>query len=171
MSRRRGNSNALYFATAPSGGHPPLATGETVNSGVRLAALAAPNPVVSSQVTARRAQGAFALEDVGSQVRTGVDDPTGVFRILSPTVVAGVRFLIGRDEDMWLLVRRWEAPEGAFPSKRLVEFLSVQHMQRHIPHSVIQEHRQNSAVALAEEPAARPTPQRAAWDRQRLPGS
>jgi hypothetical protein len=32
---------------------------------------------------------------------------------------------------------RWETPEGAFPSSPLVEFLFVQHMQRHILHSVI----------------------------------
>ena len=85
---------------------------------------------------------------------TGVADPTGVYRVLRPTVVAGVPCLVGLDEAMGWLVRRgeqraegrgqvglilrqepWarrgrgqeggEAPEGTFPSKRLVECLSV----------------------------------------------
>lgn len=90
----------------------------------RPAGMAAPNTVVSSQVTARRARGPCALEDVGSQGLTSVADSTGVCRVLIPTVVAGVLFLVGRDEDMGLLVRRWEAPEGAFLRKRLVEFLA-----------------------------------------------
>ncbi len=63
----------------------------------RREGLAAPETVVMRQVTARRAQGACALEEVGSQGLTGV--------------------AAGR----W----RWEAPEGAFPSNRLVAFLSV----------------------------------------------
>jgi hypothetical protein len=49
---------------------------------------------------------AGALEDWGSQGRTGVADPRGVFRVPRPTVVAGVPFLVGRDEAMGWLVRR-----------------------------------------------------------------
>lgn len=74
----------------------------------RLEGLTAPNTVVMSQGTARRAQRAFALEDVGSQARNGVADPRGVFRVRSPTVVAGVPFLVERDEDMGVQMRRWE---------------------------------------------------------------
>lgn len=46
--------------------------------------------------------------DVGARVRTGVADPTGVFHVLRLTVVVGVPFLIGREEAMGWLVRRWE---------------------------------------------------------------
>ena len=65
------------------------------------------------------------MEDVGAQGCKGVANPTGVFRVRSPTVGAGVPFLVRRDEDMGLPVRRWEVPEDAFPSKRLGAFLSV----------------------------------------------
>jgi hypothetical protein len=40
-----------------------------------------------------------------------VAGPTVVSRVLSPTVVAGVPFLVGRDEAMGLLVRHWEQSE------------------------------------------------------------
>lgn len=80
--------------------HEHLVTEETVTMAGRRAGLAAPYRVVMRQVTARRAQGAFAMEDWGSQVLTGVADPTGVCRIRSPTVVAGVPCLVGRDEAM-----------------------------------------------------------------------
>jgi len=60
-----------------------------------------------SQVTVRRTPGAF-LEDWGLQVLKDADDLTGVFRVLRPTVVAGVPFLIGRYEELGWLVRRWE---------------------------------------------------------------
>ena len=49
--------------------------------------------MVIRQVTARRAQGALALEDVGSQVLKGVADPTEVFRLCSQTVGADAPFL------------------------------------------------------------------------------
>ncbi len=135
--------------------HEHMATGATVTMAGRRAGLAAPYMVVMRQVTARRAQGTCSLENWGSQVHTDVADPPGVCRVLSLTVVAGVPFLVGRDEarGFWCgagsrahrgLVRwcwacshrhgqgvaagrgRWEAPEGAFPSKRLVACLSVQ---------------------------------------------
>ena len=47
-------------------------------------------------------------EDVGAQVRKGVAAPTGVCRVRRPAGVAGVPVLVGRDEAMGWLVRRWE---------------------------------------------------------------
>ena len=79
----------------------------------QCAGLAAPHTGVMRQVTARRAQGACALEDVGAQVFKGVAEPTGVFRVLRPSVVAGVPLLVGRDKEMGWLVRRWgQSQEG-----------------------------------------------------------
>jgi len=118
LPRRRGGRQLRHGG---GGRHAPLATGDTVTKVAQLAGLAAPNTVVMRQVTARRAPGTCALEDVGSQVRTGVADPRGVFRVHSPTIVASAPFLSGRDEARGWLVRHWEAPEGAFPSKRLVD--------------------------------------------------
>jgi class 3 adenylate cyclase/tetratricopeptide (TPR) repeat protein len=92
-----------------------LATGDTVNIAARLEALAAPNTVVLSGVTARLVREAFALSDLGPQTLKGVAEPLPVFRVLglleaheAETGVTGVPFLVGRDEEVGLLRRRWE---------------------------------------------------------------
>ena len=58
------------------------------------------------------AQGTCALEDVGGRGLTGVADPTGVCSVRSPTVAAGVPCLVGREEAMGWLVRRWKASQA-----------------------------------------------------------
>jgi class 3 adenylate cyclase/predicted ATPase len=98
------------------GRHENLATGDTVNIAARLEGLAAANTAVISQVTAHLVQGAFALEDLGLQQLKGVAEPMGVFRVLGPLEIhqdegqasIEVPFLVGRDEEMGLLLRRWE---------------------------------------------------------------
>jgi class 3 adenylate cyclase len=97
------------------GRHENLATGETVNIASRLESLAASNTVLISNVMARLVQHAFALEDLGLHSLKGVAEPMHVFRVLGPlegredeTTPVGVPFLVGRDEEMGLLVRRWE---------------------------------------------------------------
>jgi predicted ATPase/class 3 adenylate cyclase len=97
------------------GRHEHLATGETVNMASRLEGLAAPNTVVISSVTERLVRGAFALEDLGLQMLKGVAEPIQVFGVLGAVemddeehVAAGIPFLVGRDEEIGLLLRRWE---------------------------------------------------------------
>jgi len=97
------------------GRHENLATGETVNIAARLEGLAAPNTAVISQVTARLVQGAFELQDLGPQTLKGVAKPLQVFRVFDPmaihddeTAAVGVPFLVGREEEVGLLRRRWE---------------------------------------------------------------
>ncbi len=99
------------------GRHENLATGETVNIAARLEGLAAPNTVLISNVTARLVRGAFALEDLGPQELKGIAEPMPVLRVLGPTEVHrdedesmpdGGVFLVGRDEEIGLLLRRWE---------------------------------------------------------------
>jgi class 3 adenylate cyclase len=97
------------------GRHEHLATGDTVNIAARLEGLAASNTVVISGVTARLVRQAFALEDLGRHALKGVTEPMQVFRVLRPLetpadqpAVAGVPFLVGRDEELGLLRRRWE---------------------------------------------------------------
>ncbi len=94
-----------------------LATGDTVNIASRLEGLAAPNTVVISQVTARLVQGAFVVEDLGLHALKGVAVPIQVFRIRDAVdaqnleedaAPAGVPMLVGRDEEIGLLLRRWE---------------------------------------------------------------
>jgi class 3 adenylate cyclase/predicted ATPase len=95
--------------------HEHLATGDTVNIAARLEGLAAPNTVVISPVTARLVRSAFVLEDLGPHALKGVTEPLPVFQVLKPLeehadepVAAGVPFLVGRDEELGLLRRRWE---------------------------------------------------------------
>ncbi|MCZ6874848.1 MAG: AAA family ATPase, partial [bacterium] len=92
------------------------ALGETPNIAARLEGLAASNTVVMSHITARLVQGAFALENLGPHDLKGVAEPIQVFRALRPLEVyedearvsTGVPFLVGRDEETGLLMRRWE---------------------------------------------------------------
>jgi class 3 adenylate cyclase len=94
------------------GRHEHLATGDTVNIAARLEGLAAPNTVVISPVTARLVQGTFALDPRAAGPQ-GVTD-CAVFRVCGlleaqadAPVTAGGPFLVGRDEELGLLRRRW----------------------------------------------------------------
>ncbi|MCZ6876114.1 MAG: AAA family ATPase [bacterium] len=99
------------------GRHENLATGETVNIAARLEGLAAPNTLMISNVTARMVRDAFELEDLGQQVLKGVAEPMEVFRVIRPLdtdrddeegLPGEGMFLVGRDEEVGLLMRRWE---------------------------------------------------------------
>jgi class 3 adenylate cyclase/predicted ATPase len=94
-----------------------LALGETPNIAARLQALAQPDTVVISAVTARLVQNVFTLEELGTPQLKGVTEPLAVARVLGlresqgaeeETPRAGVPFLVGRDEEVGLLRRRWE---------------------------------------------------------------
>jgi predicted ATPase/class 3 adenylate cyclase len=94
-----------------------LALGETPNVAARLQGLAAPDTVVISAVTARLVQNAFALEELGTPSLKGVTEPLAVARVrglldtqnaVEDTPLAGVPFLVGREEEVGLLRRRWE---------------------------------------------------------------
>lgn len=98
------------------GRHESLATGETVNIASRLEGLGALNTVMISNVTARLVQNAFDLEDLGAHELKGVEEPMVAFRVLGPMETreddehapSGAPFLVGRDEEMGLMLRRWQ---------------------------------------------------------------
>jgi predicted ATPase/class 3 adenylate cyclase len=94
-----------------------LAIGDTPNIAARLQDLAARNTVVLSTATARLLHGVFALENVGVHQLKGVAEPMPVFRVLGPgepandeaaPAPARLPFLVGREEELGLLLRRWE---------------------------------------------------------------
>jgi class 3 adenylate cyclase/predicted ATPase len=101
------------------GRHEHLATGDTVNIAARLERLAAPNTVLLSGVTARLVQDTFALEDLGAQALKGVAEPMPLFRVQglleapddALETVEGP-FMVGRDEELGLLRRRWAQSEA-----------------------------------------------------------
>src|SRR6266567_4185084 len=90
--------------------------GETPNLAARLQGLAEPNTVVIADNTRRLLGGLFDYRDLGTLPIAGIDYPVHVWRVVSASLV-GSRFealraastpLIGREEEIALLTRRWE---------------------------------------------------------------
>lgn len=99
------------------GRYASLAMGETPNVSARLEGLAQPNTVVISAGTARLVRNSFALADLSAHELKGVAAPLAVSRVLGTleidreihvTMKAGFAALVGRDEEVGLLRRRWE---------------------------------------------------------------
>jgi class 3 adenylate cyclase/predicted ATPase len=91
--------------------------GETPNLAARLQALAEPGSVVISQATRRLVSGLFELEDLGPQHLKGFAKPLIAWRVEGETCVearfearqtGGLTPLVGREEEIALLLRRWE---------------------------------------------------------------
>ena len=90
--------------------------GETPNLAARLQGLAEPNTVVIADNTRRLLGGLFDYRDLGTLPVAGIGYPVHVWRVVSASLV-GSRFealraastpLIGREEEIALLTRRWE---------------------------------------------------------------
>jgi predicted ATPase len=96
----------------------PLAiVGETPNIAARVQGIAEPNTVVISAATSRLVQGLFECQDRGPQELKGVSNPVPVYRVLRESeaqnrfevaVSTGLTLLVGREEELGLLRRRWE---------------------------------------------------------------
>src|SRR5271165_733898 len=90
--------------------------GETPNLAARLQALAAPNALVIGEATRRQIGGLFDLEDLGAQQLAGFTDPQRAWRVLGESgevsrfeaLRSGETPLVGREEEVELLVRRWQ---------------------------------------------------------------
>src|SRR5215469_11808084 len=90
--------------------------GETPNLAARLQALADPDSVVIAAGTRRLVGDLFEYRDLGAVEVKGIARPVQAWQVLRPSVVAS-RFealrgsalspLIGRDEEIDLLLRRW----------------------------------------------------------------
>jgi class 3 adenylate cyclase len=90
--------------------------GETANLAARLQALAEPGAVVISVSTRRLTGGLFEYRDLGTAPLEGLAENVPAFQVLGLSA-AGSRFealrtattpLVGRDEEIELLLRRWE---------------------------------------------------------------
>ncbi len=100
-----------------------LAMGETPNLAARVQGVAEPDTVVMSAVTQRLVQGLFECQDLGPQTLKGIAAPVSVYRIMGESgaqsrfevaVTTGLTPLVGREEELGLLQRRWmQAKEGA----------------------------------------------------------
>jgi class 3 adenylate cyclase/predicted ATPase len=96
--------------------------GQTPNRAARLQAIAPVNAVVVGERTRQLAGGLFDYADLGAHAIKGFAEPAAVFQVLGPAATTG-RFealrrsgltpLVGRDEEIALLLGRWEqAREG-----------------------------------------------------------
>ena len=106
------------------GRHENLALGETPNIAARLEGLAEANTAVISLATAQLVQRSFILEELGPHELKGVSEPMRLFRVVSHRGIeyddhesmhaGGFEALVGRDEEIGLLLRRWEqSKEGS----------------------------------------------------------
>ena len=91
--------------------------GETPNVAARLQALAEPGQVVISHDTRRLTAGMFEYRDLGRLTLKGYSNPVQAWQVLGPSTVES-RFeaqrgavltpLVGREEELELLLRRWQ---------------------------------------------------------------
>jgi hypothetical protein len=90
--------------------------GETPNVAARLQGIAEPNTVVIAESTRRLLGDLFELEDLGPKDLKGIAGPIKAWAAMRPAAVEG-RFealhgtgltdLVGREEELELLLRRW----------------------------------------------------------------
>ena len=89
--------------------------GETPNLAARLQGIAEPNTVVIAESTRRLLGGLFDLQDLGAKDLKGIAGPAHAWAAVRPSSVES-RFkalrtattpLVGRDEEIELLMRRW----------------------------------------------------------------
>jgi hypothetical protein len=90
--------------------------GETPNLAARVQGLAEPNTIVIADATRRQVGGLFDLDDLGPKPLAGFAEPQHAWRVLGEGGMLS-RFealhpdmapLVGRDEELALLVRRWQ---------------------------------------------------------------
>src|SRR5262249_54020002 len=97
---------------------------ETPNLAARLQGIAEPNMVVVADGTRKLLGNLFELEDLGAKDLKGITGPVRVWAALRPAAVesrfealhaTGMTDLVGREEELELLLRRWskaKAGEG-----------------------------------------------------------
>ena len=90
--------------------------GETPNLAARLQTMAEPNSVVIAESTRKLVGNLFELEDLGAKDLKGVEGPVRAWAALRPASVesrfeamhaSALTELVGREEELELLLRRW----------------------------------------------------------------
>ena len=90
--------------------------GETPNLAARFQGIAEPNAVVIAESTRKLVGNLFELEDLGAQDLKGISGPVRAWTALRPSSVesrfeamhvSGLTELVGREEELELLLRRW----------------------------------------------------------------
>ena len=90
--------------------------GETPNLAARLQGIAEPNTVVIAESTRKLLGNLFELQDLGAKELKGIAEPVRAWEALRPSSVesrfealhaSGLTELVGREEELELLLRRW----------------------------------------------------------------
>jgi len=90
--------------------------GETPNLAARLQGIAEPNSVVIAESTRKLVGNLFELEDLGTKDLKGIAGPVRAWTALRPSSAesrfealhaSGITELVGREEELELLLRRW----------------------------------------------------------------
>ena len=90
--------------------------GETPNLAARLQGVAEPNTVVIAESTRKLLGNLFELQDLGAKEVKGIAEPVRAWAVLRPSSVegrfealhaTGLTALVGREEELELLLRRW----------------------------------------------------------------
>jgi hypothetical protein len=96
--------------------HEQAIVGETPNLAARLQSIAEPNAVVVAEGTRKLLGNLFELEDLGAQDLKGIAGPVRAWAALRPSSVesrfealhaSGLTELVGREEELEILLRRW----------------------------------------------------------------
>src|SRR6516164_2277949 len=95
--------------------------GETPNLAARLQALARPGTLVVAESTRRQLGTLFEIEDLGPQPLAGFAEPRRAWRVVGESGVvsrfealrSGTTPLVGRDEELDLLLRRWQQAKAS----------------------------------------------------------
>src|SRR5262249_30189710 len=94
-----------------------LALGEAPNIASRIEGLATANRVAISEATYRLVQGYFACQDLAAHALRGVTESVRIYHVLSESGVTsrldvaqppGLTPLVGREQEVGLLLERWE---------------------------------------------------------------
>jgi class 3 adenylate cyclase len=96
--------------------------GETPNLAARLQGIAEPNTVVIAESTRKLLGNLFELQDLGTKDLKGIAEPVRAWAALRPASVesrfdalhaSGLTELVGREEELDLLLRRWSKAKTA----------------------------------------------------------
>ena len=99
------------------GRHEQLALGETPNIAARLESMAQPDTVMISDTAWRLVAGYFTYDDLGSYTLKGMATPMQVYRVqgrsgaqtrLDAVAHRGLTPLVGREQEVGLLLERWQ---------------------------------------------------------------
>jgi class 3 adenylate cyclase len=104
--------------------------GATPNLAARLQAVAGPNHVVIAPTTDKLAGALFDCTDLGSVVLKGFNEPVRAWNVVGRRVVetpfdarheTSISALVGREEEMAILLRRWQQVQGGDGRAVLIE--------------------------------------------------